>query len=88
MPLTQVTVHTLSCDACPTVFDDEEGGTLFPDATAANTAARASGWTVLADEYLCHLRDEAHQAVIDRAMPPEPVTQVPGQLGFDGSEEP
>ena len=88
MPLTAVTMHAIRCDACNTVFDDEEGGTLFATPTDADTAARAYGWTVLGDEYLCHLRDEAHQALIDQRMPPEPVIQVPGQLGLDGSEGP
>ncbi|PAZ15632.1 hypothetical protein CLM62_12615 [Streptomyces sp. SA15] len=88
MPLTPVTVHALTCDACNTVFDDEEGGTLFATPADANTAARASGWTVLGDEYLCHIRDETHQALIDEHLPPEPVMQAPGQLALDGSEEP
>lgn len=86
MPLTPVTMNVLTCDACKTVFDDEEGGTLFPDVSAANVCARTSGWTVIGNEYLCPIRDEAHQALIDQAMPPEPVTQAPGQLALDGAE--
>ena len=88
MPLTPITLHTLQCDACPTTLDDDEGGTLFATEAAANAAARAFGWTVLGDEYLCPTRDEAHQALVDQHMPPEPVVQVPGQLGLDGTEEP
>lgn len=88
MALTEVTMHALACDACGSALDDEEGGTLFATAADANIAARASGWTVLGDEYLCSLRDATHQAYIDRAMPPEPAIQAPGQLAFDGSEEP
>jgi hypothetical protein len=78
----------VQCDACNTVFDDEEGGTLFPTIAAANTAARALDWIVIGDQYLCPTRDQAHQAIIDQAMPPAPVMQVPGQLDFDGGEEP
>jgi len=83
MPLTPVTMHAIACDACRTVFDDEEGGTLFATPAEANQTARAYGWSVLGDEYLCPIRDKAHQAFIDRAMPPEPVMQAEGQLALD-----
>lgn len=88
MPLTDITVHAVQCDACNTVFDDEEGGTLFPTVAAANDTVRALGWTVLGDEYLCPTRDEAHQALIDEHMPPAPVIQCSGQLDLSGGEEP
>ncbi|GAA2199860.1 hypothetical protein [Streptomyces bangladeshensis] len=88
MPLTEVTMHALQCDACPQIFDDEEGGTLFATATDAQHTARAYGWTVLGDEYLCPRRDETHQAFIDARMPPEPVFQAPGQLALDDTAQP
>jgi rubredoxin len=81
-------MHILTCDVCRHVFDDEEGGTVFATPADANTAARAYGWTVLDSKYLCTIRDEAHQALIDQHMPPAPVIQASGQLGIDGTEEP
>jgi nicotinamidase-related amidase len=83
MPIIEVTMHTVRCDTCGEVFDDGEGGTLFPTVADVVEAVRAYGWNVIADEYLCPTRDEAHQAAIDRAMPPEPSIPALGQLAFD-----
>ena len=70
MPVTPVTVYAVTCDACPAVLDDEEGGTFITDVTGLAATLRPFGWTVLGDEVLCHLRDEQHQQLMDAHMPP------------------
>lgn len=88
MPATPVTLYAVTCDACPAAFEDDNEGTLLTNLDDIPGIARTLGWTVIGDKYLCPTSDEAHQALIDRALPPEPVMQAPGQLGFDGGEEP
>ena len=87
MPVTPVTVYTVTCDACPAVLGEDDDGTLYPNPAELPATARAHGWTVIGNEYLCPTRDEAHQQIVDQAMPPEPVFQVPGQLAVGGSED-
>jgi len=88
MPATPVTLYAITCDTCPNALEDDSGGTLFTDLDDAPATARAFGWIVIGDEFLCPTRDDAHQELVDRAMPPEPVFQAPGQLDFDGREQP
>jgi hypothetical protein len=88
MPVTPVTLYAVTCDACPSVLEDDSEGTLFTGLTDIPTTARAYGWAVLGDEYLCPTRDQAHQALIDEHMPPAPVMQYAGQLDLDGGDEP
>jgi hypothetical protein len=86
MPVTPVTVYTVTCDAdtCTNVLGEDDDGTLFPNPAELPATARAHGWTVIGNEYLCPTRNQAHQELVDRAMPPEPVFQAPGQLALDG----
>ena len=87
-----ITAHaciTVACDVCKYAFDEDEYTAHFADLTEARKAIEDSGWTVTADgKVFCGADDAEHQAALDALMPPEPVSQVPGQLGFDGTEAP
>ena len=83
MTVSPVTAYTVTCNACGETLGDDGGGTLFADPASVADAAPAYGWTVFGDRHLCPTEDDAHQAFIDRLMPPEPTFQAPGQLTVD-----
>lgn len=88
MPTSTHTCLIVSCDVCRLQLQSDDESTLhFADLAEARTVARGYQWAALSGgEFVCNLGDDAHQAFLDQLMPPEPVTQIPGQLGFDGSE--
>lgn len=90
MPITTHTCLTVTCDVCKLPLQGDDDSTLhLSDADEAWTVARALQWSVLSSgEFVCNLDDDDHQKFLDALMPPEPVVQVRGQLGLDGSEEP
>lgn len=78
---------TVACDVCGYEYDQDEYTAHFSDFSEARTVLSGNGWTTTADrKVLCMAVDDQHQAFMDALLPPEPVTQVPGQLGLDGSE--
>lgn len=81
---------TVACDACGQPLTDFEfdAPVHFATADEALKMARHYRWSVvLRDQFVCTERDADHQAFLDALLPPEPVTQIPGQLGLDGTEE-
>ncbi|QES45212.1 hypothetical protein DEJ49_33270 [Streptomyces venezuelae] len=84
------TCLTVDCDACGKPMEDEEGNAFhFADLAQARAMVREFQWSALScREFVCDRDDAAHQHYFDQLMPPEPVTQVHGQLDFDGNEEP
>lgn len=79
---------TIACDVCNYRYDEDEYTAHFADLDEARKALTGTGWTVTADrKVFCASDDIEHQAALDALMPPEPVMQVIGQLGLDGSEE-
>lgn len=87
MPINTHTCLTVICDVCKTPYEPDDYAVHFRDLAEARDCTRGEGWTVTADrKAICGTEDEDHQAALDALMPPEPVTQVPGQLGLDGSE--
>jgi len=88
MTITEHTCITVACDLCRYVYDEDEYTAHFTDLNEARKAMTGTGWTVTADrKVICPSDDPDHKAAIDALMPPEPVTQIPGQLGLDGSQE-
>ncbi|WP_030169058.1 hypothetical protein [Streptomyces sp. NRRL S-813] len=88
MPVKTHTCLTVACDVCGEKYTPDDYTPHFRDLAEARDCTRGEGWTVTADgKIYCAAEDIAHQAFLDALMPPEPVMQVPGQLGFDGSEE-
>lgn len=83
MTVSPVTAYTITCNACGETLEDEGGGTLFADPASAANAAPTYGWAVLDGQHLCPTEDTAHQALVDRLMPPEPAFQTTGQLAID-----
>ncbi|MBP5913205.1 hypothetical protein F3K34_13275 [Streptomyces sp. LBUM 1486] len=85
-----ITAHaciTIACDVCKYVFDEDEYTAHFTDLAEARKTIEDTGWTITADSKIfCGADDTEHQAALDALMPPEPVTQIPGQLGLDGTE--
>ncbi|MFF7308118.1 hypothetical protein [Streptomyces sp. NPDC008137] len=89
MPIKTHTCITVACDVCKYKFDEDEYTAHFADLDEARKALSGTGWTITADRKIfCASDDIDHQAALDALMPPEPVTQIPGQLGFDGTEAP
>ena len=81
------TCITVACDVCKYAYDEDEYTAHFADLDEARKALTGTGWTITADrKVFCTADDPDHQAALDALMPPEPVMQVPGQLGFDGTE--
>lgn len=76
---------TVACDVCNYTYDEDESHTVhYADLGEARQALTGTGWTITADgKVFCAADDEEHQAALDALMPPEPVIQAPGQLGFD-----
>lgn len=88
MPIQTHTCLTLTCDVCSEKYEPDDYAVHFRDIPEARDCTRAEGWTVTADrKVICGTEDDEHRAAVDTLMPPEPVTQIPGQLGFDGTEE-
>jgi hypothetical protein len=88
MPIKTHTCITVACDVCKYKFDEDEYTAHFADLDEARKALVGTGWTITADrKVFCASSDMEHQAALDALMPPEPVTQIPGQIGFDGTEE-
>lgn len=91
MPIRTHTCLTVTCNACGQPLHDFEfeAPIHFDTLAEALKTARHYRWSVvLGDQFVCTERDADHQAFLDKLMPPEPVMQMPGQLGFDGSGEP
>ncbi|MFF8659517.1 hypothetical protein [Streptomyces huasconensis] len=87
MSITDHTCITVACDVCGYKFDEDEYTAHFTDLQEARSALRGTGWTITADrKVFCATEDDEHQAYIDALMPPEPVTQVPGQIAIDEAE--
>jgi len=83
------TCITIDCDVCRSAYEPDEYAVHFRNLAEARDSTRREGWTITADgKVICGSEDDEHLAALDALMPPEPVMQVPGQLGFDGSEEP
>ncbi|MGW4786155.1 hypothetical protein [Streptomyces sp. NPDC004230] len=77
------------CDVCEKPLTDFEfdAPVHFAAADEAIKLARHYRWSVvLRDQFVCPERDADHQAFLDALLPPEPVSQIPGQLGLDGTE--
>jgi hypothetical protein len=88
MPVNSHTCLTLACDVCGVKYQPDDYSVHFADLAEARDLTRVEGWTVTADrKVICGVADDDHQAALDALMPPEPIMQVPAQLGFDGSEE-
>ena len=88
MPIKTHTCLTLTCDICGEKYEPDDCTVHFRDITEARDCTRTESWTVTADhKVICATEDDDHQTALDALMPPEPVMQIPGQLGFDGSEE-
>ncbi|MFE2563119.1 hypothetical protein [Streptomyces mirabilis] len=89
MPIQTHTCITVTCDVCDIPFEDFEDSQIhFATRDDARKLARHYRWSALSGgEFLCPERDDEHQQFLDRLLPPEPVTQIPGQLGLDGTEE-
>lgn len=81
------TVIAVKCAVCEYEYDEDESYTVhFDSVKQATDAVRDAGWTALSDgRVLCQNDDPEHQALLDALMPPEPVTQTPGQIALDGS---
>lgn len=90
MPIKSRTCLTVACDVCDLPLQDDDDATLhLPDVEEARSLARVLQWSVLSgDEFVCTVGDDAHQAFLDRLMPPEPTMPVTGQLGFDDAVQP
>ncbi|MEV0015406.1 hypothetical protein [Streptomyces tendae] len=89
MPIKNHACVTVACEVCGYTWDEDEYTAHFADLNEARKALTGTGWTITADrKVFCASDDVDHQAALDALMPPEPITQVPGQLGLDGSEEP
>ena len=89
MPTTTHSCISLECDLCGLEYDPEGYSVHFRDLSEARDLVGREGWTITADgQVICALDDADHQAAIKALMPPEPVIQCAGQLGFDGTEEP
>lgn len=87
MPITTHTCLTVTCDVCGASYEPDDYPIHFRDLAELRDDTHRSGWTVTADrKAICGTEDDDHRAALDAFMPPEPVMQVPGQLGFDGSE--
>jgi hypothetical protein len=90
MPIRTHTCITVACDVCkqPLEAFEDEGTIHFADLAEARSLARHYRWNALSGgEFVCPERDPEHQAFLDQLLPPEPVTQAPGQLALDGTEE-
>jgi hypothetical protein len=88
MPVKTHTCLTIACDVCREEYRPDDYAVHFADLAEARSLTRVEGWTITADlKAICGTEDEDHQAALDALMPPEPVTQIAGQLGLDGSEE-
>jgi len=82
------TCITIACDVCeqPLEAFEDEGIIHFANLAEAQSQARHYRWNVLSGgEFICPEQDPEHQAFLDALMPPEPVTQAPGQLDLDGN---
>ena len=88
MTITHHTCITVACSLCKYVYDEDEYTAHFADLAEARKALRDTGWTIADGAVICSSDDPDHRQAIAVLMPPEPVTQIAGQLGFDGSEEP
>jgi len=89
MPVKTHTCLTVACDVCGEKYQPDDYSVHFADLAEARALTRAEGWTITADlKAICGTEDEDHQAALDALMPPEPVMQAPGQLGFGDSEQP
>ncbi|MER5843250.1 hypothetical protein ABT099_23720 [Streptomyces prasinus] len=87
MPIKTHACITVACDICKYAYDEDEYTAHFTNLAEARKALAGTGWTITADaKVFCTTEDAEHQAALDALMPPEPVTQVHGQLGLDGSE--
>ena len=88
MPIKPHACLSVHCDVCGEPLQDFEDSTMhFATADEARIMARHYRWNALSGgEFLCPERDQDHQAFLDALLPPEPVTQILGQLGFDGIE--
>ena len=87
MPIKTHSCITVACDVCRYVWDEDEYTAHFADLDEARKALTGTGWTITADRKIfCDSSGPEHQAALDALMPPEPVTQTIGQLGFDGTE--
>lgn len=89
MPIKPHKCVSVQCDVCDQPLEDFEDSTMhFADSAEARKMARHYRWNALSGgEFVCPERDDEHQQFLDALLPPEPVTQMPGQLGLDGSEE-
>lgn len=84
MPVKTHTCLTIACDVCGATYEPDDYTVHFTDLAEARTLTRAEGWTITADrKAICGTEDDDHQAALDALMPPEPITQVVGQLDFD-----
>lgn len=81
------TCVAVKCAVCDYEYDEDECYTAhFTSVKQATDTVRDAGWTVLSDgRVLCQSDDDEHQALLDALMPPEPTSQVTGQLDLDGS---
>lgn len=89
MTIANHTCITVSCDVCKYAYDEDEYTAHFANLDEARKVLHSQGWTITSDsKVFCASGDIEHQTALDTLMPPEPVTQVPGQLGLDGTEAP
>ncbi|MFV8127499.1 hypothetical protein [Streptomyces syringium] len=79
------TCVTITCDVCGEPCAPDDYAVHFASAAEARRLARFYGWLVTGDGHvICNEADIAHQTAMDGLLPPEPVTQVPGQIAIDG----
>ncbi|MEU4502623.1 hypothetical protein [Streptomyces sp. NPDC024089] len=85
--------YVVTCDICHAEYTDPETEQTvwWTDAAAAEQGVRRDRWMVLAPDLptriICPEDDDAHRAIVDTLMPPEPVMQIPGQIDLNGIEE-
>ncbi|MEW2578396.1 hypothetical protein [Streptomyces syringium] len=85
MPIKTHACVSITCDVCDEPYAPEGYPVHFANTAEARGLARCYGWLVTGDgQVICHEADIAHQTAMDGLLPPEPVTQVPGQIAIDG----
>ncbi|MDH6126894.1 hypothetical protein [Kitasatospora sp. GP82] len=83
MPIRTLTFRIVTCDICGDE-DTDDVLPLYDTRQIAADNARQCGWLITADQrVICPDDDRRHRAALDDLMPPEPTTEVDGQLSLD-----
>lgn len=88
MTIKTITCHVIVCNVCGRQNDDDSAGYTqhFDDPEHAAEDVRDCGWDATENgaQAVCDTDDDAHKAARLALLPPEPITQIPGQVSFDG----